>query len=123
MQTSVANRFLYILRAAPYGGASGQEALDAILAALALELEVSVLLTEDAVFSIKAGQMASSRGIKQYTKTFAALEDLGLRAIYADEIALLARGLTETDLQLATQHLDSEGIKDLISQHDRVFVF
>lgn len=116
-------RFLYIFRTGPYSTAGGQEGLDAILAASALEVEITVLFVEDAVFLIKSGQQADQHGVKQYTKAFAALVDLGVHAVFVDGISMHARGLEESDLMITAHFLEGGAISDLLSEQDRVFTF
>lgn len=116
-------RFLYIFRHGPYGSAAGQEGLDAILIAAAMELETTVLFVEDGVFLLKLGQLSSHHQVKQYTKAFAALEDLGVDDVFVDELSMSARGIQQDDLMIPARPLDGLALSELMRKQDRVFVF
>lgn len=114
--------FLYIFQASPYGCAAGQEGLDAVLAASALDLNCSVLFCDDGVYQLKIGQN-SVNGVKQYTKAFAALPDFGVEQIYVESQSLASRGLSLNDLLIEVAVLETHAVKTLIAQQDRVLVF
>jgi len=62
-----ANKILYVITAAPYSNAKGQEAIDAILVGASFDLPVSVLFIHDGVFQIKSRQNASDqRSIRRF---------------------------------------------------------
>jgi len=115
-------RFLYVFKTGPYQGAAGQEGLDAVLAGSALDIEISVLFCDDAVFQLKRGQ-AENDDVKNYTKGFAALPDFGIESVYVELSSLLARGLEESDLTISVQTLELEPMRALIANHDQVMVF
>jgi len=116
-------RFLYVFTRAPYSDATGQEALDAVLMGAAFEREVSVLFMHDGVFQLKAQQNLNNSELKQYTKTFAALEDFDVENIYVADSSMLARGLDPSDLFIDTEVLDRDQIAALIRHQHRVFTF
>lgn len=120
---SNAAKLLYVISSGPYSNAQGQEALDAILIGASFEQDVSVLFVHDGVFQIKSGQDNTHSEIKQFTKTFKALEDFGVDNCYVHDLSLLARGLSQTDLFIDSKLLNSAQLSDLISQQTRVFTF
>ena len=115
-------RILYVFTTGPYTSAAGQEGLDAVMIGAAFDLEVSLLFVHDGVHQLKLGQQAGV-GLKQYTKTFKALEDFGVENIYAFDSSLLARGLSTEQLMLDVKLLDSLGVAQLIKQQHKVFTF
>ena len=113
---------LTIFRSGPYGTAAGQEGLDAVLAAAALDLNVSLLLQDDAVFLLKRDQH-SREDCKNYTKAFAALDDFGVEKIYIDKRSLAARGLELDDLLISPLVVDDADIEGIIASANNVFVY
>lgn len=120
-------KILYVLTQAPYSNAQGQEALDMLLIGAAFEQDVSVLFMQNGVFQLKdqqnTEQSTSLQNIKQFTKTFRALEDFGVENIYVDELSLLSRGLTTEQLMIDVSALNSLQIKTLLAEQFRVFTF
>ncbi len=123
-----AQKYLYVITKAPYSNATGIEALDAILIGASFELDVSVLFLHDGVFQLKANQNcalsdSSLPAIKQFTKTYKALEDFGVDELYVQEQSLAARGLGESDLLAPVKLVNNQSIKALIAEQDQVFTF
>lgn len=122
-----AGDFLYILRSGPDSTAAGQECLDAILAATALEVEIAVLFTEDGVHHLTPGRdfSASARRdctyTRDYAKGFRALPDLGVAQIYVDKLSAETRGLRT--FTVSTEPLEAGQIEHLVKQFQRVLVF
>jgi len=100
------NKVLYIVSRAPYSNASGQEALDAALIGASFDLENSRV-----------------SGLKEFTKTYNALEDFGIDKIYSHDLSLDARGLDRSELMCDVNILDSEGVKGLIEKQATVLTF
>jgi len=117
-----AQRILYVFTQAPYSNSSGIEALDALLIGAAFEQDVSVLFLHNGVFQLKADQVPSE-GIKAFTKTFKALEDFGVNDIYVDQLSLISRGLTASQLMCDVTELTSGQVQQLLAEQYRVFTF
>ena len=117
------NKVLYIVSRGPYSHASGQEALDAALIGASFDLDVSILFIHDGVFQLKRGQNSRVSGLKEFTKTYNALEDFGIDKIYSYDLSLGARGLDSSELMCEVSILDSEGVKDLIEKQTTVLTF
>lgn len=117
-------KLLYVITQGPYSSANGQEALDAILIGASFEQDVSVLFMHDGVFQLKSSQNKGAKSaLKEFTKTYKALKDFELENIFVHDLSMLARGLTEEDMMIATQTLSSPQVSDLFSQQTRVFTF
>ena len=101
----------------------GQEALDAALIGASLDMDVSILFIQDGVFQLKRGQDSSSSGLKQYTKSYKALDDFGVEKLYVHDLSLDARGLTLTDLMCVPAVVNSQEVKNLIANQLKVFTF
>jgi tRNA 2-thiouridine synthesizing protein C len=116
-------KVLYVISRAPYSNAHGQEALDAILIGASFDLDVSVVFIADGVFQLKHGQHSGDSELKQFTKTYKALEDFGVENIYLHDLSMVARGLNESDLICVATTLDTLSISELIADQAKVFTF
>jgi tRNA 2-thiouridine synthesizing protein C len=116
-------KVLYVISRAPYSNANGQEALDAILIGASFDLDVSLLFIHDGVFQLKKGQQSCDNGLKQFTKTYKALEDFGVEKIYLHDLSLVARGLSDSEMICAAATLDSLAVGELIAEQAKVFTF
>ena len=117
------SRLLYIFTQAPFSTSAGQEGLDAVLVGAAFEQEISLLFLHDGVYQLKTDQQAQDGGLKQFTKSYAALADFGIEQIYAHDLSLSARGINEQELILITDNIDTEEVRELIARQDKVFTF
>jgi len=119
----MSHRLLYIFTQAPYSRAAGQEGLDAVLVASAFELRVSLLFLHDGIYQLKTEQISQADGLKQFTKTYAALQDFGIEEIYTHDLSRLARGISDDEMIVTTRNVDSDQIRALIAEQDKVFTF
>ena len=99
---SVTKKFVYINRKAPYGTVYALESLEVVLIGAAFEQEVQLVFVDDGVYQLTKGQAADGIGMKNFSKTYAALGDYDVNQIYIDEQSLTDRGLTIDDLQALT---------------------
>ncbi|MEM7206881.1 MAG: sulfurtransferase complex subunit TusC [Pseudomonadota bacterium] len=134
---SIKKKFLYINRKAPHGTIYALESLEVVLIGTAFEQDVSLAFIDDGVYQLLDGQDTSSIGTKNFSPTFRALGDYGVKNIYIEKESLEARGLNRTDLmQLvweneetgsnredSIQILASETLADIIDQQDVILSF
>ena len=113
-------RYLYIIKQAPYGSAAGVEALDAAIMSANFEIQVSLLFIHDGVFQLKRGQ---GDELKNTGKIYKALSDFDINSIYVDQLSLDARGLSPSDLVVSAQALQPDQVKASIASYHRVLVF
>ncbi len=91
--------FVYINRKAPYGTVYALESLEVVLIGAAFEQEVKLVFVDDGVYQLTQGQSTEGIGMKNFSKSYAALGDYDVNQIYVDEQSLTDRGLTMDDLQ------------------------
>ena len=91
--------FVYINRKSPYGSVYALESLEVVLIAAAFEQDVKLIFMDDGVFQLIKNQDPADIGMKNFSKTYAALGDYDVNQIYVDEESLKERGLTLEDLQ------------------------
>lgn len=87
-----------LLHRPPYRDAAVREWLDAAMVLAAFGQQVSVVLTDDAVWALQRDQDGSVIGDKTVGKLVAALEMYDVHAVIADADSLTARGLGADDL-------------------------
>lgn len=80
---------------APFSSAAGKEALDAALIFGSFEQAISLFFIGDGVFQMIGDQNASSIAVKDYLKTFSALEFYDIENIYLCKESLTERNLPE----------------------------
>ena len=91
--------FVYINRKAPYGSIYALESLEVVLIAAAFEQNVKLVFMDDGVFQLTNNQDPEGIGMKNFSKTYAALGDYDISQIYVDIQSLEERGLSVDDLQ------------------------
>jgi len=96
---SQTKKFVYMNRTAPYGTVYALESLEVVLIGAAFEQEVQLVFIDDGVYQLVKGQSTDGIGMKNFSKTYAALGDYDVNQIYVDEQSLKDRGLTMDDLQ------------------------
>ena len=78
---------------APFSSAAGKEALDAALIFGSFEQAISLFFIGDGVFQMIGDQNASSIAVKDYLRTFSALEFYDIENIYLCKESLNERNL------------------------------
>ena len=96
---SQTKKFVYMNRTAPYGTVYALESLEVVLIGAAFEQEVQLVFIDDGVYQLVKDQSTDGIGMKNFSKTYAALGDYDVNQIYVDEQSLKDRGLTMDDLQ------------------------
>ena len=94
----VVKRFMYVNRRAPYGTIYALECLEVVLIAAAFDQDVSVVFVDDGIYQLKKDQDTTGIGMKNFSKTYRALDDYDVEKIYVEKESLEARGLTIDDL-------------------------
>jgi len=91
--------FVYVNRKAPYGSIYALESLEVVLIGAAFEQNVKLVFMDDGVFQLTNNQNPEGIGMKNFSKTYAALGDYDVNQIYVDQQSLEERGLSVADLQ------------------------
>jgi tRNA 2-thiouridine synthesizing protein C len=117
---------MYLNRKAPYGTIYALESLEVVLIGAAFEQEVSLVFIDDGVYQLKGNQNTSVNsgiGVKDFSKTYRALEDYDIDKLYVDKDSMIARGLTEGDFIVPVQIMDSAQLAELMQQQDVILSF
>ncbi len=116
----VVKRFMYLNRRAPYGTIYALECLEVALIAAAFDQDISVVFMDDGVYQLKKNQDTTGIGMKNFSKTFGALEDYGVEKIYVEKESLDARGLTADDLVIPVEVLAAVDLSEVMARQDVV---
>ena len=116
----IVKRFMYVNRRAPYGPIYALECLEVVLIAAAFDHDVSVVFVDDGVCQLKKNQDTAEIGMKNFSKTYGALDDYDVEKIYVEKESLDARGLTEDDLVIPVQILAADQMREVMAQQDVV---
>ena len=116
----VVKKFMFVNRKAPYGTIYALEILETVLISAAFDQDVSVVFMDDGVFQIKKDQNTDAINMKNFSPTFRALEGYDVEKLYVEKESLEARGLSEDDLVVPVEVLDSKALSDLMNAQDVV---
>ena len=117
---AIVKRFMYVNRRAPYGTIYALECLEVVLVAAAFDQDVSVVFMDDGVCQLKKNQDTTGIGMKNFSKTYGALDDYDVEKIYVEKESLEARGLTAGDLVIAVEVLAADDLREIMVQQDVV---
>jgi len=117
---TVVKRFMYVNRRAPYGTIYALECLEIVLISAAFDQDVSVVFLDDGVCQLKKNQDTTGIGMKNFSKTYGALDDYDVEKIYVEKESLAARGLTADDLVIPVEVLAADDLREVMAQQDVV---
>ena len=113
-------RFLFLNRKAPYGTVYALESLEVVLISAAFDQDVSLVFMDDGVFQIVKEQDTESIGMKNFSRTYRALDGYEVEKLYVEKESLDARGLTKDDLLVDVEILNSQELGDIMAAQDVV---
>lgn len=116
----VVKRFMYVNRRAPYGTIYALECLEVVLIAAAFDQDVSVVFVDDGVCQLKKDQDTTAIGMKNFSRTYRALDDYDVEKIYVEQESLEARGLSEDDLIIDVEVMAAKDLRAIMAQQDVV---
>ena len=119
----VIKKFMYINRTAPYGTIYALEALEVVLIGAAFEQDVSMVFVDDGVYQLKKDQDTDGIEMKNFSKTYRALEMYDVEKLYVDKQSLDERGLTEDDLLVDVEIKTTDELTALMEEQDVVLSF
>ena len=116
-------KFMFVNRKAPYGTIYALESLEVVLIAATFDQDVSLVFLDDGVYELAKQQQPKGIGIKNFSPTYRALEGYDVEKLYVERESLQARGLTEADLLVPVEVLDSAALGALMAEQDVVLSF
>jgi tRNA 2-thiouridine synthesizing protein C len=122
----IIKKFLYVNRKAPYGTVYALESLEVVLIGAAFDQDVSLAFIDDGVYQLKKDQNTSvdaGAGMKNFSKTYRALEAYDVEKLYVDKKSMDERGLSVDDLLVDVEILDEAKMAEMMGQQDVVLSF
>ncbi len=116
-------KFMFVNRKAPYGTIYALESLEVVLITATFDQDVSLVFIDDGVYQLTRGQQTKDIGIKNFSPSYRALEGYDVEKLYVERHSLEQRGLTEKDLLVPVEVLDTQAMADLMAQQDVVLSF
>lgn len=107
----------------PLNTANGREALDMAMIYAAFDQDVSYILKDEAVLSLKLGQHPEAIGHKDYFSTIKALELYDVENLIACKASLAKFNLTADAILPNAKIYSTQAIQQLIAQQDHVVTF
>jgi tRNA 2-thiouridine synthesizing protein C len=119
----VVKKFMFLNRKAPHGTVYALEGLEVVLITAAFDQDVSMVFTDDGVFQLMKGIDSKGIEVKDFSKTYRALEGYDIEKLYVDQVSMDARGLTEDDLIVDVTVLAVDEMANLMAEQDVVISF
>ena len=116
-------KFMFVNRKAPYGTIYALEGLEVVLISAAFSQDVSMVFLDDGVYELVKGQQTKTIEMKNFSPTYRALDGYDVEKLYVDKASMNQRGLTEKDLLVPVQVLDTQAMAELMAQQDVVLSF
>jgi tRNA 2-thiouridine synthesizing protein C len=119
----VVKKFMFVNRKAPHGTVYALEGLEVVLISAAFDQDVSMVFTDDGVYELIKGMNTKGIEVKDFSKTYRALEGYDIEKLYVEKASMDARGLAEDDLIVDVTVLDSAEMASLMAEQDVVISF
>lgn len=119
----VIKKMMYVNRTAPYGTVYALEALEVVLIGAAFEQDVSMAFIDDGVYLLKKDQDTDGIEMKNFSKTYRALEMYDVEKLYVDKQSLEERGLTEDDLLVDVEIKTTDEMTALMEDQEVIMSF
>ena len=116
-------KVMFVNRKAPYGTIYALESLEVVLITATFDQDVSLVFLDDGVYELLKGQNTKAVGIKNFSRTYRALDGYDVEKLYVERESLEARGLSEDQLLVDVEVLSSAQMGELMAQQDVVLSF
>ena len=123
MPKQLKNTLAIVNTKAPFASANGKESLDVALIMGSYEQPTSLFFIGDGVFQVIEQQNPDSIQIKDYLKTFAALEFYDIENLYVCQDSLIKRNLPEQFNVDNIQVLSKTALSEVLHQHSVIYRF
>jgi tRNA 2-thiouridine synthesizing protein C len=116
-------KFMFVNRKAPYGTIYALESLEVVLISAAFEQDVSLAFLDDGVYQLMKNVNTEGVEMKNFSKTYRALEGYDIEKLYVERESMEMRGLTEDDLVVDVQVVSAAEMAALMNEQDVVLSF
>ena len=121
--SGIIKKFMFLNRKAPHGTVYALEGLEVVLITAAFDQDVSMVFTDDGVYQLMKGVDTKGIEVRDFSKTYRALDGYDIEKLYVDQASLDARGLTEADLIVDVTVLPVAEMASLMAEQDVVISF
>jgi len=121
--SGIVKKFMFLNRKAPHGTVYALEGLEVVLITSAFDQDVSMVFTDDGVYQLLKGIDTKGIEVKDFSKTYRALEGYDIEKLYVDQASMDARGLSEDDLIVDVTVLSVPEMANLMAEQDVVISF
>jgi tRNA 2-thiouridine synthesizing protein C len=111
---------LVIQRQPPFNSAKARESLDLVLALAAVDHQVSILFSADAVFQLMPVAADTGIPLKPFNRSFSLFAIYDIEQLYVCQQSMQQRGLRLEQLLPGVQALSATDINKLISRQQQV---
>ncbi len=119
----VVKKFMFVNRKAPHGTIYALEGLEVALISAAFDQDVSMVFVDDGVYQLVKGVNTKGIEVKDFSKTYRALEGYDIEKLYVEKASMDARGLTADDLIVDVIALDTTEMANLMAEQDVVISY
>lgn len=116
-------KFMFVNRRAPHGTIYALESLEVVLITAAFDQDVSLVFIDDGVYELVRGQQTTGIGTKNFSPLYRALDSYDVEKLYVDKDSMDLRGLTQKDLLVPAELLDTARMGQLMQQQDVILSF
>jgi tRNA 2-thiouridine synthesizing protein C len=116
-------KFMFVNRKPPYGTIYALESLEVVLITATFDQDVSLVFLDDGVYELVKGQVTKGIGMKNFSPSYRALDGYDVEKLYVERESLESRGLTEADLIVPVEVLDTAQMAALMAEQDVVLSF
>lgn len=116
----MSKKILFLVRSAPYCGATAYETFEALLVAAVFEQELSVLFADDGVYQLLRGQDPTVLGVRSLGAGLRALPTYDVERVFVAAESLGPRALSLDDFEVDVTPLDAQEVAELIGRQDAV---
>ena len=120
-ESGIVKKMMFVNRKAPHGTVYALEVLEMVLISAAFDQDVHLAFLDDGVYQIKKNQDPMAVEIKNFSKTYRALEGYDIEKLYVEQESLDERGLTEDDLLVDVEVISRADMAALMDGMDVVF--
>ena len=109
-----------IQRQSPFNNSNGREAFDLILALAAVEHQLTVIFSGDAVYQLLAVSQNSDFALKRYQQGFKLFGLYDIEQIYVCQASLQQRQLDSNQLSVAAKPVDALQLQQLLASQQQI---
>lgn len=114
-------KLMFMITKAPYGTMSAGEGFRAAIAFAGMDIDTTIVLIDDGVFSALMEQKAGAIGMKSLAEAIESAREYGARTLVHAE-SLARRGIERHEL-VDIETIDTQGLADLIRETDATIKF